>query len=40
MHDKNVADQITNALSEVERKGLAPDKAWANAKRGVANVMG
>ncbi|OII63674.1 sugar-binding protein [Streptomyces sp. CC53] len=40
VHDKNVADQITNALSEVERKGLAPDKAWANAKRGVANVMG
>jgi cellobiose transport system substrate-binding protein len=40
VHDKNVADQITNALSEVERKGTAPDKAWANARKGVANVMG
>ncbi|WP_149185098.1 extracellular solute-binding protein [Streptomyces sp. TRM49041] len=40
IHDKNVADQITNALSEVERKGTSPDKAWANARKGVANVMG
>ncbi|MDT9686163.1 extracellular solute-binding protein [Streptomyces sp. TRM76323] len=40
VHDKNVADQITNALSEVERKGTAPDRAWANAKKGVDNVMG
>lgn len=40
VHDKNVADQITNALSEVERKGVDPDKAWANAKKGVENVIG
>lgn len=40
VHDKNVADQITNALSEVERKGTDPAKAWSNAKAGVANVMG
>jgi cellobiose transport system substrate-binding protein len=40
VHDKNVADQITNALSEVERKGVAPAKAWANAKKGVDNVIG
>ncbi|MCH0541680.1 extracellular solute-binding protein [Streptomyces sp. MUM 203J] len=40
VHDKNVADQITNALSEVERKGTDPAEAWSNAKAGVANVMG
>ncbi|WP_175407164.1 extracellular solute-binding protein [Streptomyces sp. TRM64462] len=40
VHDKNVADQITNALSEVERKGTSPDKAWSNARKGVANVIG
>ncbi|HEY9367108.1 extracellular solute-binding protein [Streptomyces sp.] len=40
VHDKNVADQITNALSEVERKGTAPDKAWSNARKGVANATG
>ncbi|WP_256107407.1 extracellular solute-binding protein [Streptomyces sp. ODS05-4] len=40
VHDKNVADQITNALSEVERKGTSPDKAWANARKGVANATG
>ncbi|MFE6281348.1 extracellular solute-binding protein [Streptomyces sp. NPDC057877] len=40
VHDQNVSQQITNALSEVERKGLAPDKAWENAKKGVANIIG
>ncbi|MFF8289749.1 extracellular solute-binding protein [Streptomyces sp. NPDC016309] len=40
VHDKNVADQITNALSEVERKGTSPDKAWSNARKGVENVTG
>jgi cellobiose transport system substrate-binding protein len=40
VHDKNVADQITNALSEVERKGTSPDKAWSNAKKGVKNATG
>lgn len=40
IHDKNVADQITNALSEVERKGVDADTAWANAKKGVENVIG
>ncbi|WP_418959422.1 extracellular solute-binding protein [Streptomyces tritici] len=40
VHDQNVAQQITNALSEVERKGTAPEKAWENAKKGVANTLG
>ncbi|MFI8519756.1 extracellular solute-binding protein [Streptomyces sp. NPDC085481] len=40
VHDKNVADQITNALSEVERKGTSPDKAWSNAQKGVENAIG
>lgn len=40
VHDKSVADQITNALSEVERKGTAPDKAWSTAKKNVANATG
>ncbi|MFJ9576542.1 extracellular solute-binding protein [Streptomyces sp. NPDC101191] len=39
-HDQNIAQQITNALSEVERKGTAPEKAWENARKGVANTMG
>ncbi|MFF9144641.1 extracellular solute-binding protein [Streptomyces sp. NPDC014861] len=40
VHDQNINQQITNALSEVERKGLAPQKAWENAKKGVANTLG
>ncbi|MFG2868455.1 ABC transporter substrate-binding protein [Streptomyces sp. NPDC048338] len=40
VHDKNVADQITNALSEVERKGVSPEKAWSNAQKGVDNAIG
>ncbi|MFD4371912.1 ABC transporter substrate-binding protein [Streptomyces sp. NPDC058486] len=40
VHDQNINQQITNALSEVERKGLAPAKAWENAKKGVANTLG
>ncbi|MGW0464903.1 extracellular solute-binding protein [Streptomyces sp. NPDC003027] len=40
VHDKNVADQITNALSEVERKGTSPEKAWSNARKGVENAIG
>ncbi|MFJ8647685.1 ABC transporter substrate-binding protein [Streptomyces sp. NPDC093546] len=40
VHDKNVADQITNALSEVERKGTAPGEAWTTARKGVANATG
>lgn len=40
VHDQNVNQQITNALSEVERKGTSPDKAWSNAKKGVANTIG
>lgn len=40
VHDQNVNQQITNALSEVERKGLDPDKAWKNAEKGVANITG
>ncbi|MFI1395594.1 ABC transporter substrate-binding protein [Streptomyces sp. NPDC020681] len=40
VHDKSVADQITNALSEVERKGTAPDKAWSTAKKNVKNATG
>ncbi|MFD7628387.1 extracellular solute-binding protein [Streptomyces sp. NPDC059851] len=40
VHDQNIARQITNALGEVERKGTAPDQAWANARKGVANTIG
>ncbi|MFD4156551.1 extracellular solute-binding protein [Streptomyces hydrogenans] len=40
IHDQNINQQITNALSEVERKGLSPEKAWENAKKGVANTLG
>lgn len=40
VHDQNVAQQITNALSEVERKGTKPGQAWQNAKKGVANTLG
>ncbi|WP_030752087.1 extracellular solute-binding protein [Streptomyces griseus] len=40
VHDQNINQQITNALGEVERKGLAPGKAWENAKKGVANTLG
>ncbi|MFI8371517.1 extracellular solute-binding protein [Streptomyces sp. NPDC085466] len=40
VHDQNINQQITNALSEVERKGLAPEKAWENARKGVANTLG
>ncbi|MFI6417501.1 ABC transporter substrate-binding protein [Streptomyces sp. NPDC050842] len=40
VHDQNIAQQITNALSEVERKGTAPAKAWENARKGVANTLG
>ncbi|MET9536483.1 extracellular solute-binding protein [Streptomyces sp. NPDC006553] len=40
VHDQNIAQQITNALSEVERKGTSPEKAWSNAKKGVANTVG
>lgn len=40
LHDKDIADQITNALSEVERKGTPPETAWSNAKKAVKNVLG
>ncbi|MFF7012348.1 ABC transporter substrate-binding protein [Streptomyces fimicarius] len=40
VHDQNVMQQITNALSEVERKGKPADKAWETAKKGVDNVIG
>ncbi|CAM5738707.1 Extracellular solute-binding protein OS=Streptomyces microflavus OX=1919 GN=G3I39_29170 PE=4 SV=1 [Streptomyces microflavus] len=40
VHDQNVMQQLTNALSEVERKGVSSDKAWETAKKGVANVIG
>ncbi|MFI2369256.1 extracellular solute-binding protein [Streptomyces sp. NPDC018833] len=40
VHDQNVNQQITNALSEVERKGTSPEKAWSNAKKGVDNTIG
>ncbi|WP_328764678.1 MULTISPECIES: extracellular solute-binding protein [unclassified Streptomyces] len=40
LHDKDIADQINNALSEVERKGTAPDAAWSNAKKAVKNALG
>lgn len=40
VHDQNVMQQLTNALSEVERKGVASATAWETAKKGVANVIG
>ncbi|MFJ2822072.1 extracellular solute-binding protein [Streptomyces toxytricini] len=40
VHDQNIAQQITNALGEVERKGTAPEQAWGNAKKGVQNTVG
>ncbi|GAA1902476.1 extracellular solute-binding protein [Streptomyces sodiiphilus] len=40
IHDKSIADQITNALSEIERKGTEPGKAWQNAMKGIDNVLG
>ncbi|MEU0403123.1 extracellular solute-binding protein [Streptomyces sp. NPDC006197] len=40
VHDQNIAQQITNALSEVERKGTSPEKAWSNARKGVENTIG
>ncbi|WP_444971366.1 ABC transporter substrate-binding protein [Streptomyces sp. SAI-25] len=40
VHDQNVMQQLTNALSEVERKGVSSEKAWETAKKGVANVIG
>ncbi|MFG3406849.1 ABC transporter substrate-binding protein [Streptomyces sp. NPDC048142] len=40
VHDQNVMQQITNALSEVERKGTSSDEAWQTAKKGVDNVIG
>ncbi|AJF68805.1 extracellular solute-binding protein [Streptomyces vietnamensis] len=40
VHDQNIAQQITNALSEVERKGTSPEEAWSNAKKGVENTLG
>ncbi|MFF2066625.1 ABC transporter substrate-binding protein [Streptomyces sp. NPDC058200] len=40
VHDANVTQQITNALSEVERKGTSSDKAWSTAKKGVDNTIG
>ncbi|MEU9675101.1 MULTISPECIES: ABC transporter substrate-binding protein [Streptomyces] len=40
VHDQNVMQQITNALSEVERKGTSSEKAWGTAKKGVDNVIG
>lgn len=38
--DKTIADQITNALSEVERKGTPADTAWETARKGVRNATG
>jgi cellobiose transport system substrate-binding protein len=40
VHDQNIAQQITNALGEVERKGTAPEQAWGNARKGVQNTIG
>ncbi|MFI5866110.1 extracellular solute-binding protein [Streptomyces sp. NPDC051546] len=40
VYDKDIADQITNALSEVERKGTPPEAAWSNAKKAVKNALG
>lgn len=40
VHDADVNTQITNALSEVEKKGTDPDTAWGHARAGVKNALG
>ncbi|PLW74498.1 extracellular solute-binding protein [Streptomyces sp. SCUT-3] len=40
VHDGDIHQQFTNALSEVEKKGTPSMRAWDNAVKGVDNVLG
>jgi cellobiose transport system substrate-binding protein len=40
INDNDVNTQITNALGEVERKGLASSTAWSHAEKGIKNALG
>jgi cellobiose transport system substrate-binding protein len=40
VHDKDVSDQISNALGEVERKGTSSATAWGHAEKGIKNALG
>lgn len=40
VHDNDVNTQITNALGEVERKGVSSATAWSHAEKGVRNALG
>ncbi|MEU9118810.1 extracellular solute-binding protein [Streptomyces sp. NPDC048506] len=39
VQDKDIGDQLINALGEVERKGTSSDAAWSNARQGVAHTL-
>ncbi|MGW1747293.1 ABC transporter substrate-binding protein [Streptomyces sp. NPDC002092] len=40
VHDRDVDQQITNALGEVEQKGTSSDTAWTHAQKGIDNAVG
>jgi cellobiose transport system substrate-binding protein len=40
VHDRDVDQQITNALGEVEQKGTSSTTAWGHAEKGVENAVG
>jgi len=40
VHDRDVDQQITNALGEVEQKGTSSATAWGHAEKGIENAVG
>ncbi|MGR6975052.1 ABC transporter substrate-binding protein [Streptomyces cynarae] len=40
VHDRDVEQQITNALGEVEQKGTSSATAWSHAETGIENAVG
>jgi cellobiose transport system substrate-binding protein len=40
VHDRDVDQQITNALSEVEQKGTSSSTAWSHAEKGIDSAVG
>lgn len=40
VHDGDVTQQITDALSEVEQKGTSAGTAWSHAEKGIENAVG
>ncbi|MCX5063857.1 MULTISPECIES: ABC transporter substrate-binding protein [unclassified Streptomyces] len=40
VHDRDVDQQITNALGEVEQKGTSSATAWSHAQKGIDNAVG